>query len=133
MLEKHLEDLINEGKLYLRPKDKGDFREHLLNNQQYQCAICDKELQDMKNSNRHLDHCHKSKLIRGVLCANCNMVLGKIERAGYGPDWLLKLHSYLLNPSTNIIYPEKITSKRKTMKDKMRNLLKEFAWGKPDS
>lgn len=133
MLEKHLEDLLSEGNLYLRPKDKGEMREHLLHQQNHECAVCDKPLHEAKNSNRHLDHSHASKLIRGVLCANCNMVLGKIERAGYGTDWLLKLHTYLQSPSTNVVYPEKITSRRKTMKEKMKSLLKDFAWRRPDS
>lgn len=132
MREKVLEDLLTDtDNVYLRPKDKCDLREHLLIEQDHQCAVCDKDLREHKNTNKHLDHNHSSKMIRGVLCASCNLVLGKIERAGYGADWLIKLNKFLSSPQTNIVYPEKITSRRKTMKNKMRDLLKMNSWSKP--
>lgn len=39
------------------------------------CAICGRK----KHKNRralHVDHCHKSNINRGVLCSNCNTMLG---------------------------------------------------------
>lgn len=38
------------------------------------CAICASELQDSKNT--HIDHCHKTNKVRGVLCRKCNHGLG---------------------------------------------------------
>lgn len=43
------------------------------------CFICGKK----QASGKRLatDHCHKTGLIRGLLCASCNRLLGKIENA----------------------------------------------------
>ena len=37
------------------------------------CAICQKP---PSNKRLHVDHCHRSGLIRGLLCWNCNRALG---------------------------------------------------------
>lgn len=42
--------------------------------QQGCCAICGKELTDSKDC--HVDHCHITGKIRGLLCSNCNHGLG---------------------------------------------------------
>jgi len=40
------------------------------------CAICGKQ----KGKRNHaLDHCHKTKKLRGILCANCNTAIGMFE------------------------------------------------------
>ena len=46
----------------------------ILDNQENVCAICGIE----KNGDKHfaVDHCHDSKVIRGLLCINCNTSLG---------------------------------------------------------
>jgi len=128
MQEKHLETLLTDGKKLLRPKDKNVLREKLLIEQNHLCKVCSKPLQDEKNTNRHMDHNHSTKLVRGILCATCNMVLGKIERAGHSQQWLINLAAYLDAGSHDIIYPEKITAKRKTKKDEMKRLITENSW-----
>ena len=35
------------------------------------CAIC-----FGKTKKLHIDHCHKTKKVRGILCARCNLALG---------------------------------------------------------
>jgi Recombination endonuclease VII len=40
------------------------------------CAICSDEF---GNKRPHLDHCHKTGLIRSLLCHRCNMALGQIN------------------------------------------------------
>lgn len=37
------------------------------------CAIC------KKAPPRHVDHCHSSNRVRGLLCFNCNQGLGRFE------------------------------------------------------
>jgi Recombination endonuclease VII len=40
------------------------------------CAICSDEFGDKRP---HLDHCHKTGLLRSLLCHRCNMALGQIN------------------------------------------------------
>jgi DNA-directed RNA polymerase subunit RPC12/RpoP len=44
----------------------------LLIYQNNKCAICKK----IFTKTPHIDHCHNSKIIRGLLCGNCNTALG---------------------------------------------------------
>lgn len=39
------------------------------------CAICGSHQSELKKS-LHIDHCHESKKIRGLLCQKCNSFLG---------------------------------------------------------
>lgn len=134
MREKQLEELLSNGHVFLKPADKGHLRNQLLKDQEYKCAVCEKDLKEEANTNRHIDHCHKSKVVRGVLCATCNLVLGKIERAGYSNQWLHQLSNYLMYQSVKtddgrkIIFPEKIVGKRKTLKEAMKGLIKSKLW-----
>lgn len=42
----------------------------------------------------HIDHDHRTKLVRGLLCHQCNMVLGC---AYDSPETLINLSKYLIN------------------------------------
>ena len=44
--------------------------------QKYRCAICLRPLSTLPRYRIHADHCHKTKTPRGVLCSNCNHLLG---------------------------------------------------------
>lgn len=46
----------------------------MFSNQNGKCAICNKEL-----DNCHIDHCHKTNIVRGLLCIRCNMALGLLK------------------------------------------------------
>jgi hypothetical protein len=50
--------------------------------QGYRCAICRKLLG--KGKQVHVDHCHKTKRIRGILCAGCNSAIGKLGDTAAG-------------------------------------------------
>jgi hypothetical protein len=70
----------------------------LLEAQDSKCAICnEKETSPniwKKGETRRLaiDHCHKTGIIRGLLCYRCNTTLGKIED---NKELLLKMVNYL--------------------------------------
>lgn len=38
------------------------------------CAICGNPFKSV--TDMHVDHCHETNLVRGLLCANCNKALG---------------------------------------------------------
>ncbi len=40
------------------------------------CEVC---LRDLTVGKAHVDHCHESGKVRGVLCFNCNAALGKVS------------------------------------------------------
>jgi hypothetical protein len=54
--------------------------------QDFRCAICSSEVSGGKGW--HTDHCHTTKIVRGILCMRCNSMLGyakdkpKVLRAG---------------------------------------------------
>lgn len=49
----------------------------LLQKQNHACAICKSTSPGKKDW--HVDHCHSSGAIRGILCADCNLTLGKVK------------------------------------------------------
>jgi hypothetical protein len=52
--------------------------EALLKKQNYCCAICKRPFKKIQSTHdpRNVDHCHKTKKVRGVLCLTCNYGLG---------------------------------------------------------
>ena len=55
------------------------------------CAICG-EPEPGKFGNLHVDHCHETGEVRGLLCASCNLGLGKFRDR---PDLLIAASAYL--------------------------------------
>lgn len=72
----------------------------LLEKQNHRCGICGLTLEQTpinnrwKSPNKHfsIDHCHKTKKIRGLLCISCNHGLGKFY---HNPFMLIKAIQYL--------------------------------------
>lgn len=63
------------------------------------CAICGKHQSDMKRR-LDVDHDHKTGRIRGLLCTNCNIGMGKFLDDEY---LLLKAAEYLRLPSNDFL------------------------------
>jgi len=61
-------------------------RDALIQEQEGKCAICGEAKQLVT------DHCHKSRVVRGMLCRTCNLMLGY---AYDNPDILEKAIAYL--------------------------------------
>ena len=55
----------------------------LMNMQNYKCAICSKEETHLGRSGEVIplavDHCHKTGVVRGLLCTHCNLALGQLK------------------------------------------------------
>lgn len=41
------------------------------------CAICENKLKDGQGT--HVDHCHKTGIVRGLLCNSCNRGIGYLQ------------------------------------------------------
>lgn len=50
----------------------------MFSDQQNKCKICNKDL-ELYNNHTHCDHCHISGKVRGILCSNCNKMLGSAK------------------------------------------------------
>jgi len=42
------------------------------------CKICLSEL-NLDSKDAHIDHCHTTNKVRGILCRNCNLALGLMK------------------------------------------------------
>lgn len=61
--------------------------------QKGRCLCCDRSLRDVKDKRSpHIDHCHETGKVRGLLCASCNTALGLIEES---QDRAYALASYI--------------------------------------
>lgn len=54
--------------------------------QNYSCAVCERHEEDVErgratssSTSLQVDHCHGTQKIRGLLCTNCNTMLGKAK------------------------------------------------------
>jgi hypothetical protein len=86
--EKHKERLLLQAKEYRKTNLRSrknttlkykygitiDKYESLVRQQKNACAICTKETGVL-----HVDHCHRSKEVRGLLCIKCNTAIGSLN------------------------------------------------------
>lgn len=62
----------------------------MLEKQDNKCAICNQKESTLDGKTKlpkkmSIDHCHKTKKIRGLLCNNCNQGIGKFK---HNSEWL---------------------------------------------
>jgi hypothetical protein len=69
--------------------------ERLLNHQNARCAICRCSPAEAPKSRLHVDHCHATGLIRGLLCSPCNTAIGLLRE---DPSALAAAIAYLKAP-----------------------------------
>jgi hypothetical protein len=62
----------------------------LFQEQEGRCAVCRKEFESSMDT--HVDHCHKTGAVRGILCKGCNHGLGNFADS---TERLLAAVSYL--------------------------------------
>ena len=85
--------------LWVRYKLKASDWDKLFQEQNGCCAICQRVSKNSRDIKRPLvvDHCHESGKVRGLLCHNCNLTLGKYND---NPLWFDKLAAYLRKHAT---------------------------------
>ena len=68
--------------------------EAMLRNQNGLCAICDCVLEHRGHglNNANVDHCHSTKIVRGILCGQCNRGIGLLKDSA---ELLRKAVAYL--------------------------------------
>lgn len=66
--------------------------QEMLAEQDHKCKACGKNLAVISRQLIHVDHCHTTGKVRGILCHHCNCALGNV---GDSIDKLLSLIEYL--------------------------------------
>ena len=69
----------------LTPKDVA----RLINEQGGKCPGCQREVRSIKQC---VDHCHATGRVRGIICDDCNITLGRVRD---DPETLMRLAAYL--------------------------------------
>lgn len=118
--------------MQLKNKDLLPLRKKLEKKQNNLCLICEKEL-----SSPVLDHQHKKRikgtgLIRGVLCRQCNVMLGKVEnncvrysiKQNELPFILRNMANYLERKHLPYIHPSEAPKQKKLKKSSYKKLAK---------
>lgn len=108
----------------IKNKDIPPLRAEIAKAQEGKCWLCQIELKgDIKAC---LDHDHRTGLIRGVLCGNCNGIEGKIsnlanraKRTGTRYGFVARVLAYwdaFSNPSHGLIHPKHKTADEKRIR-----------------
>jgi hypothetical protein len=77
------------NKLYTAYRIRKEDFEALFLAQNGNCAVCSKP---------HVDHCHKTGVVRGLLCLRCNHLVGWLERSR---DVLISAERYIKTHSSS--------------------------------
>jgi hypothetical protein len=67
--------------------------DELLRKQHNACAVCERSFQNLSNRQIVVDHCHRTNVVRGIVCARCNVLLAAIDTDG----WIEKAKHYVMN------------------------------------
>lgn len=62
----------------------------LLKSQKGACAVCGSKFSEDRKP--HIDHCHNTRVVRGLLCSNCNYCEGRLKTV----ENARKLYEYML-------------------------------------
>lgn len=69
-----------------------------LEKQEHKCAICGRDFNSLSAKQIHIDHNHKTGVVRAILCGGCNVALGAIKE---NPEIARKIIEYLQKHNEN--------------------------------
>lgn len=67
------------GQIWTKYRLRPDQYQRMLEQQGNCCAVC----LDPLVRTPHVDHCHKTGVVRGLLCVRCNALMAALDRDGY--------------------------------------------------
>lgn len=129
----------------LKNSEIKELRESILKDQNYTCPLCGKHITE--NDRIALDHQHKIRKtdingidgngqIRGVLCADCNCLEGKIFNSStrflhqpsitYRISWLVNLVKYYEKEPLPYIHPSEVSKEPNVSKRQFNKLAKAY-------
>lgn len=76
----------------------------MIEKQEGKCAICECELKFVGNQSV-VDHCHKTHVIRGILCRACNTAIGLLKE---NDKHFRRAMQYLSDAQAKGVQPEKV-------------------------
>lgn len=91
-----LKEKARNKRLLLYFKISSEEWQKILDFQKGVCYLCKK----VQKSGKRLatDHSHKNGIVRGLLCSQCNRLLGKLENSGWTFITVALLYDYLTDP-----------------------------------
>lgn len=93
-------DVIADQNRFYKYGISGEDFQGMLLAQDFSCAICGTKEPKGKGNTLHVDHCHDTDLIRGLLCHHCNTSLGGFKDS---PELLRKAASYVEGFYVNVL------------------------------
>lgn len=95
--ERYEQDKVRTRERHLVRKYGVDLAQYaeMLERQGGRCAICHTPESEQFKGVFHVDHCHATGVVRGLLCRGCNHMLGVV---GDDPAKLLRAVEYLKGP-----------------------------------
>lgn len=70
---------VNNATYYLKKKYNMTWADYykILDSQNLKCPICMRDIKPRPSKRMtHIDHCHRTGKVRGILCSDCNKLLG---------------------------------------------------------
>lgn len=92
-------DVVRKNNLKLIGFTPALFNEALVM-QGHRCPICEVDFKTLPTKHVHGDHCHDTRMPRGILCHGCNTGLGAL---GDDIERLRRAIAYLENPPLSLV------------------------------